>query len=129
MNNFERLKKANPEKFEEFIYEGVTFWVKDPMKKPATARNKLKELNLLDRAESGTKNSENIPFLNWIYIASLYEKKEDGTFVRMFSDDQVEQAYEDVTNDFIAALDKVLIKLRGLDTKTVDEKNAATSES
>lgn len=105
MTNFEKLKKANEAKYREFIFNGQAFWLKHPT--PAESQRKMKELKVLKNVgESGgiqVNVNESMPFQRWSFIAMLHSKTETG-FERMFTDEQTEEAYALLENDFVKAV-------------------------
>ena len=124
MNNFEKLKAANPEKYVEFTHEGVTFWVKEP--RPAESQKKLKEFKVMKNVgDSGSIQfgvNESVPYTRWACIAMLHDKNEDGTFTRSFDDSKVEEAYEMLSNSFVTALNELAKTLKPKSGED-DEKN------
>lgn len=128
MTNFEKLKKANPDKYVEFIHEGQTFHVKLP--RPAESERKMKEMKLLKNVgEKGAIQAnvnESFTYQQWACIAMLHDKNEDGSYSRSFTDEQVSEAYTLLSNEFVSALNALAKTLR---PKNVDEEKESEEKN
>lgn len=105
LNKFEKLKKANEVKVFELHYEGVDYFVKNPIAKTSEAE-KIRA-KFMEGSEEMTKEQTQ-EFSKWVIVASLHEKTPEGELVRAFEDSEINEVYEIITNQFVDAIRKLV---------------------